>query len=69
MDNLRKSFRASLRRKKDKDHSSGHGTTGDFVKDRTGGSSKSKLWQQDEIAVRAGTCSFDVKYLGKFFND
>ena len=60
MENLRKSFRASLRRKKDKDPNS----TGDFVKDRTGGSSKSKLWQQDEIAVRAGTCSFDVKYLG-----
>jgi len=59
MDNLRKSFRVSLRRKKDKDSSGG-----DFVKDRTGGSSKSKLWQQDEIAVRAGTCSFDVKYLG-----
>jgi len=60
MDNLRKSFRVSLRRKKDKDSSG----SGDFVKDRTGGSSKSKLWQQDEIAVRAGTCSFDVKYLG-----
>jgi len=59
MDNLRKSFRVSLRRKKDKD-SSGR----DFVKEQTGGSSKSKLWQQDEIAVRAGTCSFDVKYLG-----
>jgi len=59
MDNLRKSFRVSLRRKKDKDSSGS-----DFVKDRTGGSSKSKLWQQDEIAVRAGTCSFDVKYLG-----
>ena len=28
------------------------------------GSGKSKVWQQDEIAVRAGTCSFDVKYLG-----
>ena len=52
MDNLRKSFRVSLRRKKDKDSSG----SGDFVKDRTGGSSKSKLWQQDEIAVRAGTC-------------
>ena len=61
MENLRKSFRASLRRKKDKD--AAH-STGDFVKDRTGGSSKSKLWQQDEIAVRAGTCSFEVKYLG-----
>ena len=66
MDNLRKSFRASLRRKKDRGAGHGHrdSTTGDFVKDRTGGSSKSKLWQQDEIAVRAGTCSFDVKYLG-----
>lgn len=61
MENLRKSFRASLRRKKDKDPAH---STGDFVKDRTGGSSKSKLWQQDEIAVRAGTCNFDVKYLG-----
>jgi len=59
MDNLRKSFRASFRKKKDKDHQDK-----DFVRERTGGSGKSKLWQQDEIAVRAGTCSFDVKYLG-----
>ena len=58
MDNLRKSFRASFRKRKDKDQDK------DFVRERTGGSGKSKLWQQDEIAVRAGTCSFDVKYLG-----
>ena len=65
MDNLRKSFRASLRRKKDKGHhSSSSSSDKDFVRDRTGGSGKSKVWQQDEIAVRAGTCSFDVKYLG-----
>ena len=62
MDNLRKSFRASLRRKKDKGHHSS--SDKDFVRDRTGGSGKSKVWQQDEITVRAGTCSFDVKYLG-----
>lgn len=61
MDNLRKSLRASFRKKKNKDAAGG---TGDFVKDRTGGSGKSKIFQQDEIAVRAGTCSFDVKYLG-----
>merc|ERR1712107_571720 len=60
MDNLRKSFRASFRKRKDKDQDR------DFVRERTGGSGKSKLWQQDEIAVRAGTCSFDVKYLGCF---
>jgi numb-like protein len=61
MDNFRKSFRASFRKKKEK---SGHHSSGDFVKDRTGGSDKSKQWQTDEIAVRAGTCNFEVKYLG-----
>jgi len=64
MDNLRKSFRASLRRKKNKDGHHSSNSDKDFVRDRTGGSGKSKVWQQDEIAVRAGTCSFDVKYLG-----
>lgn len=72
MENLRKSFRASLRRKKDRDHhhntwEKGDSGTGDRSSASNGTSSrssKSKLWQQDEIAVRAGTCNFDVKYMG-----
>ncbi|XP_025017898.1 protein numb isoform X2 [Tetranychus urticae] len=48
MDRLRKSFRGSFRKKKD------HITE----------SSKPHQWQADEQAVRNGTCSFPVKYLG-----
>ena len=73
MENLRKSFRASLRRKKDRDHhhntwekgdSGGAGDKSSSSNGTSSRSSKSKLWQQDEIAVRAGTCNFDVKYMG-----
>ena len=67
MENLRKSFRASLRRKKDRDHHHNTWTSekGDNQANGTSSkSNKSKLWQQDEIAVRAGTCNFDVKYMG-----
>ncbi|XP_053210604.1 protein numb-like isoform X2 [Panonychus citri] len=49
MDTLRKSFRRSFRKKKD------HHITE---------SSKPHQWQADEQAVRSGSCSFPVKYLG-----
>ncbi|KAJ8945375.1 hypothetical protein NQ318_007021 [Aromia moschata] len=48
MDRLRRSFRESFRRRKD----------------RIPESSKPHQWQADESAVRAGTCTFAVKYLG-----
>ncbi|KAG0710585.1 Protein numb [Chionoecetes opilio] len=49
MDRLRRSFRESFRKKKD------HHITE---------ASKPHQWQTDEASVRAGTCSFPVKYLG-----
>lgn len=48
MDRLRKSFRDSFRRRKD----------------RVPESAKPHQWQADESAVRSATCSFPVKYLG-----
>lgn len=48
MDRLRRSFRDSFRRRKD----------------RVPESSKPHQWQADESAVRSGTCTFAVKYLG-----
>lgn len=48
MDRLRRSFRDSFRRRKD----------------RVPESSKPHQWQADEEAVRSATCSFSVKYLG-----
>jgi numb-like protein len=48
MDRLRRSFRDSFRRRKD----------------RVPESSKPHQWQADESAVRSGTCTFSVKYLG-----
>ncbi|XP_067620754.1 protein numb isoform X2 [Eurosta solidaginis] len=48
MDRLRRSFRDSFRRRKD----------------RVPESSKPHQWQSDEEAVRSATCSFAVKYLG-----
>ncbi|XP_037959464.1 protein numb-like [Teleopsis dalmanni] len=48
MDRLRRSFRDSFRRRKD----------------RVPESSKPHQWQADEEAVRSATCSFPVKYLG-----
>lgn len=48
MDRLRKSFRDSFRRRKD----------------RVPEASKPHQWQADEAAVRSGTCVFSVKYLG-----
>lgn len=48
MDRLRKSFRESFRKKRDKYQ--------DVV--------KPQQWQLDEAAVRSATCVFPVKYLG-----
>lgn len=48
MDRLRRSFRESFRRRKE----------------RLPESSKPHQWQADEAAVRAGACTFPVKYLG-----
>ncbi|KAL1498268.1 hypothetical protein ABEB36_009092 [Hypothenemus hampei] len=48
MDRLRRSFRDSFRRRKD----------------RVPESSKPHQWSADEAAVRSGTCTFSVKYLG-----
>lgn len=48
MDRLRRSFRDSFRRRKD----------------RVPESSKPHQWQEDETAVRQGACAFAVKYLG-----
>ncbi|XP_059617106.1 protein numb isoform X2 [Phlebotomus argentipes] len=48
MDRLRRSFRDSFRRRKE----------------RVPESSKPHQWQADESAVRSATCSFPVKYLG-----
>ncbi|KAF4517362.1 hypothetical protein B566_EDAN014163 [Ephemera danica] len=48
MDRLRRSLRDSFRRRKE----------------HVPESSKPHVWQSDEAAVRAGTCSFHVKYLG-----
>lgn len=48
MDRLRRSFRDSFRRRKD----------------RVPESSKPHQWQADDQAVRSATCSFPVKYLG-----
>ena len=49
MNRLRRSFRESFRRKK---------------KDHIPESSKPHQWEEDEKSVRAGDCSFAVKYLG-----
>lgn len=48
MDRLRKSFRDSFRRRKD----------------RVPEAAKPHQWQADEQAVRSATCTFSVKYLG-----
>lgn len=48
MDRLRRSFRDSFRRRKD----------------RVPESTKPLQWPTDEQAVRSSTCSFPVKYLG-----
>uniref|UniRef100_A0A914X945 PID domain-containing protein n=1 Tax=Plectus sambesii TaxID=2011161 RepID=A0A914X945_9BILA len=61
MDRIRRSFRDSFRRRGSKDRNgSGAATAVTGSSDST----KPQLWQQDEAAVRAGTCNFHVKYLG-----
>ena len=61
MDKLRRSLRSSLRRKRERDSadeaSCSTGKTG-------GGNGKPQSWSADEAAVKSGTCSFHVKYLG-----
>lgn len=74
MDRIRRSFRESFRRRsKDSTFRSGSpanqspGGTPQPSGSGTGGGSaagKAELWQPDEAAVRDGTCSFNVKYLG-----
>ncbi|VDK88533.1 unnamed protein product [Litomosoides sigmodontis] len=67
MDRIRCSFRESLRRRMSKQHfhrrTSGRQSSPSKSVNNSG-SSKAELWQPDEIAVRNGTCSFSVKYLG-----
>ncbi|VDN53490.1 unnamed protein product [Dracunculus medinensis] len=74
MDRIRRSFRESFRWKTTRDQlgrdlpreqspansaqPSGSGAPGMNADD------KAELWQPDEAAVRSGTCSFNVKYLG-----
>lgn len=48
MEKLRRSFRDSFRKRKE----------------HVPESSKPHQWQADELGVRAGTCNFQVKYLG-----
>ncbi|CAG0884056.1 unnamed protein product [Darwinula stevensoni] len=52
MDRLRRSLRSSLRKKKD------------LGRPAVTEAAKPHQWQDDELNVRAGTCSFPVKYLG-----
>ena len=76
MDKLRRSLRSSLRRKKDHSRRQHEGFGGDNERgqnrqgERGGGSggsggnkggSGSSQWQMDEVSVRSGTCSFQVK--------
>lgn len=49
MNRLRRSFRDSFRRKRDKSSESNNGV---------------HQWHTDEIAVRQGSCAFPIKYLG-----
>ncbi len=67
MDRLRRSLRASLRKRK---HSSGSNQGASRPSGSTGTSSSSSSdrphqWQADEVSVRSGTCSFHVKVGGK----
>ena len=64
MDRLRRSLRSSLRKKKS-DQPDGAGA-GNWRPQRSsnGANGKPASWSADEVAVRSGTCSFQVKYLG-----
>uniref|UniRef100_F1KY66 Numb-related protein 1 n=1 Tax=Ascaris suum TaxID=6253 RepID=F1KY66_ASCSU len=76
MDRIRRSFRESFRRRGSRDRNmrnspaeqSPSGTPqpgGSGTQSGGGGTNgKAEMWQPDEAAVRDGTCSFNVKYLG-----
>ncbi|VDM41298.1 unnamed protein product [Toxocara canis] len=75
MDRIRRSFRESFRRRTSRDptmrnspaEQSPSGTPQPGGSGPHSGSSandKAEMWQPDEAAVRDGTCSFNVKYLG-----
>ena len=62
MDRLRRSFRASLKRKKDLTTQSLDPTLNSNVDGVVKCVAEStKLWQADEVAVRSGLCNFQVK--------
>ncbi|VDO67905.1 unnamed protein product [Onchocerca flexuosa] len=67
MDRIRRSFQESFRRRISRQHfvrRTPPGRHSSTKRAMNSGSTKSELWQPDEIAVRNGTCSFTVKYLG-----
>ncbi|EFO22642.1 hypothetical protein LOAG_05842 [Loa loa] len=68
MDRIRRSFRESFRRRVSRKHSTRRAPFGRQLSPsrptNNSGSNKAELWQPDEIAVRNGTCNFNVKYLG-----
>uniref|UniRef100_A0A915PM83 PID domain-containing protein n=1 Tax=Setaria digitata TaxID=48799 RepID=A0A915PM83_9BILA len=68
MDRIRRSFRESFHRRISKQHFIGRTPSGRQSSPsrpaNNSSSTKAELWQPDEIAVRNGTCSFSVKYLG-----
>ena len=62
MDRLRRSFRASLKRKKDLTQSLDPTLNGGDPVVKCVAES-SKQWQADEVAVRSGLCNFQVKVI------
>ncbi|MFH4979482.1 hypothetical protein AB6A40_006191 [Gnathostoma spinigerum] len=72
MDRIRRSFRESLRRRSSRDRAVEVGcpAANSVIANSQPSSSssvqngKNEMWQPDEAAVRAGTCNFNVKYLG-----
>eukprot|EP00096_Caligus_rogercresseyi_P013493 TRINITY_DN612_c0_g1_i3.p1 TRINITY_DN612_c0_g1~~TRINITY_DN612_c0_g1_i3.p1 ORF type:complete len:588 (+),score=169.78 TRINITY_DN612_c0_g1_i3:129-1892(+) len=64
MDRLRKSIRSSLRKKNKDQVPSSQASSQQESGGGNSATSKGNVWQQDEVAVRDGTCSFQVKYLG-----
>jgi hypothetical protein len=74
MDRLRRSLRSSLRRKKDhsRRNESGSGNEGGGNEEQRhcgSGAGGQNQWQMDEVSVRSGTCSFQVKVGNKFRKD
>ncbi|CAD6193359.1 unnamed protein product [Caenorhabditis auriculariae] len=58
MDRLRRSLRLPRRRERSSERATSE------LSPQASGGSKQEQWQPDESAVRAGLCSFHVKYLG-----